>query len=29
MNMSVYQKSKSQLAQLHDEDDDVFATSII
>ena len=29
MNVSVYQKPKSQLAQLHDDDEDVFATRVI
>ena len=27
--MSVYQKPKSQLTQLHDDDEDVFVTSVI
>ena len=29
MKVSVYQKPKSQLPQLHDDDEDVFATGVI
>ena len=29
MNVSVSQNQKSQLAQLHDDDEDVFATGVI